>query len=58
MGDRVRDPYEKISGIDQAPGTGWPMPLILHFGGSVATHADKIGFPKGTPLAHDFACKV
>ena len=41
-----------------APGTGWPMPLILHFGGSVATHADKIGFPKGTPLAHDFACKV
>jgi len=37
---------------------GWPMPLILHFGGSVATHSDKTGFPKGIPLAHDFACKV
>ena len=37
---------------------GWPMPLLLHFGGSVAAHSDKIGFPKGTPLAHNFACKV
>ena len=34
------------------------QPLILRFGGSVATHSDKKGFPKGTPLAHDFACKV
>ena len=24
----------------------------------MATHSDKKGFPKGTPLAHDFACKV
>lgn len=47
-----------MSGIDQHQKRAGLCRLFLHFGGSVATHTDKIGFPKGIPLAHDFACKV
>ena len=45
----------KISGQSGCNFDSRLQPLILRFGGSVATHSDKTGFPKGTPLAHDFA---